>query len=358
MLKMKIIILTLFALLLPLITLAQYSPISDSQNVYYYSITCPHCRNVDKFFQQYGVMERFNIVKKEVSQNPGNAEEFYNLCVSKNIPPEEMGVPYLHFDGQCLSGDVMIISFLKSQLGLSGSVQPGQTTAITPATANKLTVGAVTIAALADSVNPCAFSVIIFLMLSLLAIGNKKRALKVGLVYIATVYTVYLLAGFGLLAVLQQFASISKYIMYTAASLAILAGLVNIKDFFWYGRGFTLAIPEDKKPLMEKYIKYGSAPAAIVLGFIVALFELPCTGGFYLAILALLAKQTTFWSGFGYLAFYNVIFVLPLVIILAVVYRGVSPQKLEELRTAKRKWLRLVMGLVLVVLGLSLIFLF
>lgn len=338
---------------------AQYSPISDNDNVYYYSLTCPHCRNVDSFFKQYGIVERFNIVKREVSQSPSNAKEFYDLCVAKNVPPEEMGVPYLHFEGQCISGDVNIINFFKNKIGLSDSSE-NQSGSTNPSSggASQLTVPAVLVAALADSVNPCAFSVIIFLMLSLLAIGNKKKALKIGLIYIATVYVVYLLAGLGLLAALQWFSVVSKYIMYAAAVLAITAGLINIKDFFWYGKGFSLAIPASKKPIIDKYVKYGSAPAAVILGFLVALFELPCTGGFYLAILALLATQTTFWTGVAYLVFYNLIFILPLLIILAVVYKGVSPQKLEQLRTAKRKWLRLVMGLVLVALGLSMIFIF
>lgn len=342
---------------LPAIALAQYSPIADDENVYYYSATCPHCRNVDSFFKQYGVVEKFNIVKKEVSQSPSNAKEFYDLCMAKNVPPEEMGVPYLHFEGQCLSGDAEIINFFKSKMGLEDA-SPKPETASSAKSADGLTLSAVFIAALADSINPCAFSVIIFLMLSLLAIGNKKKALKIGLIYIATVYVVYLLAGLGLLAALQSLSAISKYIMYVAAALAIVAGLINIKDFFWYGKGFSLAIPADKKPIIDKYIKYGSAPAAVILGFLVALFELPCTGGFYLAILALLATQTTFWTGFAYLIFYNLIFILPLLIILIIVYKGVSPQKLEQLRTAKRKWLRLVMGLVLVVLGLSMILIF
>ncbi|MFA5020601.1 MAG: GAP family protein [Patescibacteria group bacterium] len=357
---MKKIFLFLFlavALILPVIAVAEASTIDSEQNIYYYSATCSHCRKVEEFFEQYDITEKFSIISKEVSQNPANAKEFYDFCVSKDIQPEEMGVPYLHFEGQCYSGDVDIINFFKAKLDLTGSNQP-----VPEKNSNnqssQLTVLAVVAAALADSINPCAFSVIIFLMLSLLAIGNKKRALKVGLIYILTVYAVYLLAGLGLLAALQQFAAISKYIMYVAAGLAIIAGLINVKDFFWYGRGFTLAIPESKKPVIEKYIKYGSMPAAVVLGFLVALFELPCTGGFYLAILALLASQTTFGNGLAYLVFYNMIFVLPLVVILLIVYRGVDPKKLEQLRTAKRKWSRLIMGLVLIALGLSLIFLF
>lgn len=335
---------------------AQYSPVSNDQNIFYYSSTCTHCKKVEAFFKDYGVVEKYNIISKEISQNPANAKELYDLMVARNVAPSDIGVPYLNFEGQGYSGDVDIIAFFNERMGITSGT-PKLTTKSTSGP-HQLTLWAVTVAALADSINPCAFSVIIFLMLSLLAIGNKKRALKIGLVYIVTVYIVYLLAGLGLLAALQQFGAISTYIMYGAGALAIIAGLINIKDFFWYGKGFTLAIPDDKKPIMEKYIKYGSVPAAIILGFLVALFELPCTGGFYLAILALLAQETSFWNGFGYLVFYNIIFVLPLFIILIIIYKGVDPKKLEQLRTAKRKWLRLVMGLVLVALGLSLIFLF
>ncbi|MFA6227947.1 MAG: cytochrome c biogenesis CcdA family protein [Patescibacteria group bacterium] len=342
----------------PALALAQYSPVGDNQNIYYYSATCPHCLNVHEFFDQYDILKKYNIIEKEVSQNPKNAKEFYDLCVAKSVPPEDIGVPYLHFEGQCLSGDQPIIDFFKAKLGLMEESQPPNGGPATGKTDNGLTIGAVTVAALADSINPCAFSVMIFLMLSLLAIGAKKRMLKIGITYIITVYIVYLAAGLGLLATFQWLSVISKYILWLAAGLAIIAGLINIKDFFWYGQGITLAIPEDKKPLLEKYIKHASLPAAIVLGFLVALFELPCTGGFYLAILALLAQEMTYWSGVAYLLFYNIVFVAPLFIILAIVYKGVSPQQLENWRTAKRKWLRLLMGLVLVVLGLSLIFLF
>lgn len=355
--KKIIYLIILLSVLLPAVALAQYSPISDNENVYYYSATCPHCANVHEFFKQYDIVKKYNIIEKEVSQNPTNAKEFYDLCVAKGVPPEDIGVPYLHFEGQCLSGDQPIIDLFKAKLGLTTETPSATSTAPTN-NSHKLTIWAVTVAALADSINPCAFSVMIFLMLSLLAIGARKRMLKIGITYIITVYIVYLAAGLGLLAAFQWLSAISKYILWIAAGLAIIAGLINIKDFFWYGKGISLAIPEDKKPLLEKYIKHASLPAAIVLGFLVALFELPCTGGFYLAILALLAQETTYWSGVVYLLFYNIVFVAPLFIILVIVYKGVSPQQLENWRTAKRKWLRLVMGLVLVALGLSLIFLF
>lgn len=341
----------------PALAMAQATPASGS-NIFYYSLTCPHCKKVEAFFDQNDIYKKYNVISKEISQNPANAKELYDALSFRNISPDEMGVPFMLVDGQALFGDQDIINYFKSKIGLSTEPKTQEKTITTTNGQNKLTIPTVVIAALADSINPCAFSVMVFLLLSLLAIGARKRMLKVGIVYITTVYIVYLAAGLGLLAVFQSISFFSKYILYTAAVLAIIAGVINIKDFFFYGKGFSLAIPESQKHLLDKYIKHASIPASIILGFLVALFELPCTGGFYLAILALLAQQTTFWHGFAYLAFYNFIFVAPLFLILLAVYKGVSPQRLEEWRVAKRTWMRLVMGLVLVGMGLALIFLF
>ncbi len=213
-----------------------------------------------------------------------------------------------------------------------------------------LTIPAVVGGAAIDSINPCAFAVMIFLLAYLLAVGSKKLFLRVGLVYIATVFIVYFLAGFGLLKALTAL-SVADEIYKIAAALLIFVGLINIKDFFWYGKGFTLAIPESKKPLIQKYIRKASIPAAIVLGFLVSAFELPCTGGVYLAILGLLASRETQLQAVPYLLLYNLIFVLPLLIILGLAYFGYSVEKMEEWRTKHRRWLRLVLGLGCVILG-------
>lgn len=215
---------------------------------------------------------------------------------------------------------------------------------------DSLTIPALIGGAAIDSINPCAFAVLIFLVGYLLAIGSPKLILRVGLVYIVTVFVVYFLAGLGLLKVLTMF-GVAGIIYKIAAVVLLFVGLVNVKDFFWYGKGFTLAIPESKKPLIEKYIKKASIPAAIVLGFLVSAFELPCTGGVYLAILGLLASRETQISAIPYLLLYNLIFVLPLFIILGLVYFGISAKQMEEWRTKNRKWLRLILGLGSLILG-------
>ncbi len=215
---------------------------------------------------------------------------------------------------------------------------------------DNLTIPALVGGAAIDSINPCAFAVLIFLLGYLLAIGSPKLILRVGLTYIGTVFLVYFLAGLGLLKVLTTF-GIAEIIYKVAAVILIFVGLVNVKDFFWYGKGFTLAIPESRKPLIQKYIRKASIPAAIVLGFLVSAFELPCTGGVYIAVLGMLAARNEEISAIAYLLLYNFIFVLPLFIILAFVYFGISAKQMEEWRNKNRKWLRLILGLGALVLG-------
>lgn len=202
-----------------------------------------------------------------------------------------------------------------------------------------------------DSINPCAFAVLIFLILYLMAVKDKKRMLTIGLTYVLIVYLAYFLAGLGLLSFIQSI-HITKFFYYFTAGLSILLGLYSLKQALWQAKGLTLGIPESKKPLLHRFIKQATLPAAIILGLLVALFELPCTGGVYLAVLSLLADKNTWWQAFGYLLIYNFIFILPLLVILLGVYFGLPPEKVEQWRQEKKKWMRIAIGAVLVVLGI------
>src|SRR3989344_7506410 len=106
----------------------------------------------------------------------------------------------------------------------------------------QLTLGIIIVAALADSINPCVFGVLIFLLAYMTAIfKNKLKMLAAGLIYISSVYVTYLLIGLGIFT-LTYSSGLSIYFYWLAALIAIGAGLLEIKDFFWYGKGFSLQI--------------------------------------------------------------------------------------------------------------------
>ncbi len=209
--------------------------------------------------------------------------------------------------------------------------------------------------ALVDSINPCAIGVLILMLTTLIALHkNKHKMLLVGLIYILVVYVTYFLAGLGLLYFIQRL-NIAEPLGIAVGVLVIILGIIEIKDFWWYGQGISLHIPASKVSYIKRYIKRMSIPGAIFLGFFVAAVELPCTGGPYLAITTLLAKVGFEPSVVLYLLLYNFIFVLPLLFILLLVYFGFSTARIIKWKTDYRKWMRLVIGLIMVGLGILLI---
>lgn len=217
-------------------------------------------------------------------------------------------------------------------------------------------IGTVLVTAAIDSINPCAIGVMILLVG--LMISNQKlrsRMLFYGGLYIFAVFLTYLLAGLGLLFFFASIPLIAaQYISIVVGGLIVLAGLVEIKDFFWYGQGISLAIPSGRAKDIKRYMENISAWGVIFLGAFVAGVELPCTGGPYLAILLLLSHRFDL-TAFLLLVLYNIIFVMPLVLILGASMLGIKLSDMQMWKQANKANMRLGIGLLLVVLGWMLI---
>ena len=214
-------------------------------------------------------------------------------------------------------------------------------------------------AAVIDSINPCAFGVLIFLLAFLLETSKDKTKMLIrGLVYIFAVFVTYLVAGLILLPIIQKLGKVSVVSYIVIAIIVIIAGLIEIKDFFWYGKGFSLSIFPSESERIKLYVKKvaGNVSTAAFLGVFVALVELPCTGAVYIAVLALMSLSGLSISNITLLVIYNLIFVLPLVIILLFVYRGVSIEKFEEWRNKHKGLMRLMIGLLLIALGVWMLY--
>ena len=210
-------------------------------------------------------------------------------------------------------------------------------------------------AGLIDGINPCAFGVLIFLLayLAKTAKGNKGKMLLHGLTYIFAVFLTYFLVGLLLLPVIRQFGQASVVIYIVLSIIIIIAGLLEIKDYFWYGKGFSLSIFPKEAERIKKYGKKisGRLYFAFFLGVFVALVELPCTGAVYLAVLSLMALSGLTVGNFTFLLIYNLLFVLPLIVILFFVANGMSTNKFNEWRKKNRALMRLLIGSLLIGLG-------
>ena len=134
----------------------------------------------------------------------------------------------------------------------------------------------------------------------------------------------------------------------------MIFGLVEIKDYFWYGRGFSLGIPPYFAKKIHNMSQNISIPGVIVTGVFVSGVELPCTGAPYLAIITILSVNFNFLA-FLMLILYNIVFVLPLVAILLLVAGGVNLHVVKKWKQESRGIMRLAIGLLLIGLGWLLI---
>ncbi len=217
-----------------------------------------------------------------------------------------------------------------------------------------LTIPILVGAAIIDSINPCAFGVLIFLLAYLFkAFHSRGSVLLHGLTYISAVFLTYLLAGLLLLPVISQLGRVSTGAYVGIGIILLIFGVLEIKDFFFYGKGPSLGIFPSAGKRIELIIRHitGKLSTSFFLGVFVALVELPCTGAVYLGVLALVSLAGLTTNNFLLLVIYNLLFVLPLVIILLLIHRGGQTEKFEMWREKYRGYMRLAIGLLLIALG-------
>lgn len=210
----------------------------------------------------------------------------------------------------------------------------------------------VTAGALVDSVNPCAFSVLLLTVGFLFSMEMSRfNVLKIGFVYVAGIFLVYVLIGLGILEALSFF-GIPKFISKIAAAVLIIAGAINIINKVFPAFPIKLKIPEASHGKIALLISKASVTSAFLLGAFVALFEFPCTGGPYLAVLGLLHDNANYFKGFVYLIYYNLLFVLPLVIMLLVAGNKILVEKVRSWRKEEGGKMKIISGTIMVILGL------
>lgn len=322
---------------------------------YFYGLGCPHCANVESsgIFEKISENPNITIIKHEIYYNDTGRQIFSEFGGRLGLSAYQRGVPFavIECNGNLsyLLGDNPIITNLEKSAYTCESIALANGASSPNPSSQKITLLSIIVGALIDSVNPCAFSVLIFLLVTLLSIGSRSRTIKAALFYILAVYVTYFLAGIGIFKAIHSLTKITHYVYIGSGIIVTLAGLIEIKSFF-FPESFKLKIPDSAKPTLESVANKGTIPAVILLGFLVSLFELPCTGGIYLAILTLMSANKSF--AVSYLLLYNFIFILPLIIISMIVYKGTSPELIEKWRLKERAWMNLAAGIIMLLLGI------
>ncbi len=347
---------------------------------YFVKDKCPQCQNLEGFLQNIAKKYEIDFKIYNVSESEENLklyqklQEFYGISFS-GFPMVFLGDTYLIGD-ESIRNNIEKVILRCQKEGCPCPVEEIKQTlkqipkpsTFTPEEKKEFSISLFgkeikissqsssfflgTILGLADGINPCMFSVLLFLLTYLLAIGSKKRAIKVGLVFTLGVFVIYLFFMLGMINLISLIGFIQK-IKIVIAVFAFIASLILIKDFFAYGKGISLEIPESAKPTIEKLVKRGTIPSAILLAILSSLVELPCTVGIPLVYTTILAERAGAYI--PYLIWYNFFFVVPLfIIIVGVSFAWAQVDRVEKWRLSFRKYMRLTAGLILLFLAIAL----
>lgn len=210
-----------------------------------------------------------------------------------------------------------------------------------------------------DSLNPCAFFILLSLMGLLVHAQSKGRMLLIGGIFVFSSGLMYFLF---MVAWLNLFMLMSRLTLITivAGIIAIILGIINIKDYFIIGRGVTLSMSQESRlklfakmrDLVKEPSIIGAILGAIVLAQVANLYEFLCTAGFpmiYARVLTM--NELTVNQYYSYIALYNVVYVLPLAIIVIIFSNTLGRCKLS---TAQIKSLKLVSGSMMLGMGMFL----
>jgi cytochrome c biogenesis protein CcdA/glutaredoxin len=345
-------------LLFLLMFLVLVSSVNAVVLVDFYGEGCPHCAKLDVFLEELEEKyEDLEVKKFETYFNQENRELFEK--VSSAYGEEIQGVPSVFIDNEVISGfNEKIGEKIEEKVKecLEKECEDPLDKVEDTNGFKKIGVLAVISAAFVDAINPCAFAVLIILLSTVLVGGDRKRALFSGLAFSLAIFISYFLMGLGLYSVISV-TGISSVFYWIVGILAILIGLFNLKDYLWYGKWFKMEVPDSWRPKMKSIIRgVTSIPGAFIIGIIISLFLLPCTSGPYIVILGLLGKIATRNYAVLMLLLYNLVFILPMLIItFGVSYGLMKTEKIEEWRVRKLRKLHLVAGVIILLLGIGIL---
>ncbi len=339
---------------------------------YFWSKYCQHCKEAKPFVNNLPkIYPWLTLHSYDLVDNPDNQKRF--VTMAKQLQQPANSVPAFIFCGQMMIGydrDETTGKELEKKL-LACHQQKNTPQAQEQVKAQEhfnipwlgnihyqdfsLPVFTLLVAAL-DAFNPCAFFVLFFLLSLLVHLRSRARMLTIGCVFVlcsGVMYFLFMSAWLNLFLITKQL----FYITAAAGLIAIVFGLINIKDYFFFKQGVSLSLSESSRAKLFTRIRgltqsgnwATMIAATIILAIAANSYELLCTAGLpmvYTRVLTLNALTNTQY--YLYLAFYNVIYIIPLLLIVMLFTLTLGSKKLSE---QEGRLLKLLSGSMMLGLG-------
>lgn len=341
----------------------------EVQLYYFWSLTCPHCTAAHPYIEEIPKGRPWVILHAlELSRNDDNVRQYQNMAQQLGEPAASVpafllcGEMHVGWDSDKTTG-VMLRRRLDEchARAVNGQATKNrQNEALRLPLLGDLDTLSLPVLTLAlaglDAFNPCAFFVLLFLLSMMAHQKSRKRMLLIGGIFVLISGVMYFAFMAAWLNVFQLFGHLA-WVTIAAGALAVFVGTLNIKDFFLFEKGITLSIPESKKPDIFRRARIilnaenltAMLAATIFLAIAANFYELLCTAGFPMVYTRMLTlANISPVERYGYLAAYNLVYVLPLALIVAVFARTLGARKLTE---REGRLLKLMSGLMMLGLG-------
>jgi len=349
---------------------------------FFWSKKCPHCLKArPDIMAMANDFPWITLHSLELIDSQENVQTFINMA--KMLGHEAQSVPTFMFCGNLISGydskattGEKLKSQLKACYQFAKDNNPDDSSIFIPdpeelisveipvlgtisSDSYSLPVLTVFIAGM-DAFNPCAFFVLLFLLSMMVHAKSRGKMALIGGIFVffsGAVYFMFMAAWLNLFIYLGEL----RLITFLAGFIAVIMAIINIKDFFWFKKGFSLSIADDVKPKLFDRMRYllrldstiTIIFSTIVLALVANSYELLCTAGFpmvYTRILTLKSLSTE--SYYSYLLLYNLIYIIPLIIITIFFTIKLGSRKLSEYEGMV---LKLLSGVMMLLLGILLL---
>jgi thiol-disulfide isomerase/thioredoxin len=349
---------------------------------FFWSKKCPHCLKAQP---DIVAMEKefpwLRLHSLELVDHPENIRTYIDMAAL--FGNDARSVPTFMFCGNLLSGyeskessGQLLRSYLQSCYRFAQENSPDNSTVFVLAENSSTSLDIPFLGSIAtkdyslpvltvfiagmDAFNPCAFFVLLFLLSMMVHSRSRGRMALIGGIFVffsGAIYFLFMAAWLNLFIYLGELRLITLF----AGGIAILMALINIKDFFWFKKGFSLSISDAEKPRLIERIRQllrldsviTAVFATIILAIVANSYELLCTAGFpmvYTRILTL--RSLSVESYYLYLLLYNLIYILPLLLIVVLFTVKLGSRKLSE---QEGMALKLLSGVMMLLLGLLLV---
>ena len=338
---------------------------------YFYQKGCPHCDRAN-YLLKYLLKKYPHLNIKNIDLNNSDGKRLNETLSNRlNLPSEKRLIaPSIFIGNDYLLPEemtdyrveVLIQKYEKVETKAALEIGKDEIKKAEESMINRFkSLGIFTVlsAGLIDGINPCAFATLIFFISYLTMMGRKrKEILWVGIGFSAAVFLTYLLIGLGILSFIQHLSFLpifSKVVYVVTIVFALILGVLSLYDYGQLKRNrsseMKLQLPDFLKKRIHKTIREGSQSpryfiAAVTAGFIVSILEFTCTGQVYLPTILFVTNIPSLRaSAISHLLLYNVMFIIPLLIIFGIVYWGVTSEQLAFFLKKRATTIKLITSL-------------